>query len=52
MVNSTGRLNKGGKKEMHLVEFGIAIIGFYGDVMVEGKLCWLGHILQVGLDLG
>ena len=52
MVYSTGRLSKGVKKKMDLMVFGIAIVGCYGDVVVDGKLGQLGHILREIPDQG
>ena len=52
MVYSTGRLRKGDKKEMNLGMFDISIVGCYGDVVVDGKLGRLGHILRESLDMG
>ena len=52
LVYSTGRLSAGGKKEMDIGVFGIGNVGCFGDVVVDGKLGRLGHILQKIPDQG
>ena len=37
---------------MNLGVFGITTVGCYGDVVVDGKLGRLGHILRESLDMG
>ena len=44
LVYSIGRLSNGGRKVMNLRVFGIATVGCYGDVVVDGKLGRLDHI--------
>ena len=52
LAYSTGRLSKGGRKKMNLGVFGIVNVGCFGDVVVDGKLGRLGHILRKIPDEG
>ena len=37
-VGSIGRLSMGGRKEMDLGVFGIEDVGWFGDIVVDGRL--------------
>ena len=47
LVRSTGRLSTGGRKEMDLGVFGIEDVGWFGDIVVDGKLGRLVHNLRI-----
>ena len=52
LVCSTGCLSTGGRKEMDLGVFGIEDVGWFGDVVVDGKFCRLVHNLRTVPDQG
>ena len=52
LTYSTGRLSKGGRKEMNPGVFGIGNVGCFGDVVVDGKLGRLVHNLRKIPDQG
>ena len=45
LVGSIGRLSMGGRKEMDLGVFGIEDVGWFGDIVVDGRLGRLGRNL-------
>ena len=45
LVGSIGRLSMGGRKEMDLGMFGIVDVGWFGDMVGDGRFGRLGHNL-------
>ena len=44
-ICSIGHLSTGGRKEMDLGVFGIEDVGWFGDIVVDGRFGRLGHNL-------